>query len=1183
MEQLLNEDLLHELSKLADPQAAPVTTVIRLAEGERRPAAILFVDIVDFTALAEKLSPEELKVLVDKTFDVFTRQVVRYRGVVENYLGDAILAVFGQKSNDNPAELAVRSALSILDKLQEINQLLAAHGIRLQVRQGVNYGEVIAGRTLSSDPTTSETVYGDTVNTAKRLQELARPDTIVVAEGVYKLLPEFFARVERIEAATKGKAQPIKAYVVAGRASVREKDWHRHPLVIKAKLVGRTDLVEAAAAHFGAMVQQLARPLHLEAFTPQMVLVVGQAGIGKSRFVYELKAELAQRYHSRIVDLTARNYSYTTPPFSSLGEMMNQFLGLYQAKHRYARTQDALNSLLTQYGEEEAARIIRTNASDLAQVLDLPPGEAAAGLAVKESEELASQFLVGFFAAAAREAHRETGLPLLFVWDDIHWVDFSSLQCFERLLMACHRSALPVFFVLCTRPEFSPPVHWELHASLLRLQLPPLSGQEGIELVRRILPGIELAKEDEDILRERTLGNPYFIEEFCRFLLEEKMACQNEGGRYSWLPNVNLREAPPPPSVNAVLLHRLDSLQPELKDLLQKASVIGREFPIAVLDRLLSKTVPGHRSDRTKEMLRALGETGMVFELTTSAGSVEATEGKEARYIFKHNLLRDLIYDSLLTQNQRILHNLVAEAYEGCYGTDNPRYWDVIAQHYMLGENLERSSHYAMLRREAEEETAARTAALAGLAARLSGLRKSLSPDAIREECATTCTLGEAYASGGYATELKELLSKLRKECLSVATPEQATIFRLLRTVVKEEEENAPAALNAWTRLHDESAKQGNLQVLATASVHVISLLCLMADSANAVRIAEETLRAVSATTAPAERARVLIAQARALMDECRMREAVIALQEAASVARELRDPLLGGDALLEFAALRRLTGDYKAGFDHLKAASSLLEHTGDKMRLALTLAERVELELRAGSVPAAVDAAAKLMQVRPAISSYAPRLRWVPALAEVASRTGDHEGAVRLVTDGRKVAATRGFLRAEAIFTHLHAKYLLAAGSGDKALKLLDKAYPRIQPLRSRWLQSLIIGDIGSAYLARGLLVTAREFLEKSLQLLKAVNCPEEVALRNLHLGQSVYGLGQRAEGMIYAQTALTRAAEIGHRQLQMQAHLVLGQLLRDSGHRGEARQHFTAGLELAQQAEDSSYLQQFEAESRL
>ncbi len=1170
MNELLNDDLLHELSKLADQRSSSPQANLELAYGERRPAAILFLDVVDFTGMAEKLSPEELKLVVDKAFDVFTRQVVIFQGVVDNYLGDAILAVFGKQSNDNPAELAVRAALANLDRLTDINALLSPFNIKLRIRQGINYGDVIAGHTITSDPTTTETVYGDTVNTAKRLQELAEPDAIVIAEDVYKLLPDFFTTIQNIEATAKGKKLPVRAYIFSSRSAMRTKEWHRHPLHIKTKLVGRAEQLAAAVAHYSKAYEQYARPVPMVKPQAYLLLIEGDAGYGKSRLVLELKNDLTARMPKGVEDLTLRNYSFTTPAFSELGAGLDLYLPAYQRKYRLNSPGEALVALLDVNGEHEASGLAKRHMADLAAIFPILGDFQSPHLGLQELEDTCATVLVAFCRAAARHAFQESGAPLILVWDDMQWVDQPSLRLFNKLLAWQSRDPVPLFIVLTMRPGLEMPAYWASQANLLRIELAPLTTTQTMELVQRILPGLQLASEDEELLREKTVGNPYFVEEFCRLLLEQGIVSQLTPAKYQWQRPGGLRGISIPPTVNAVLMHRIDSLEPEAKDLVQMASVIGREFPLAVLEAVMHKANPGLSKEKLSSHLSMLESIGMVFPLRRS-GEVGGDTG--LRLIFKHNLLRDLAYNSLLTQNQRLLHCIVAQAYEETYSGEDIRYWEVISQHYFLAEEFARANYFTELRKRTESAQQGRTKSLQNIAERIAVARSQATQDALQTECDLTCQLAEAYANLHRTRELKALLASLRPDASRRASPEQIIRLQAARSAVLVVESDGRNAVKQVSKLHDELFAAGPLDVLGTASAELVRVLMLVGSAADAQIVAEQALKKVTPTSAPAGRVKVLIQLACALRELCRFREGALALQEAASIAREAREGLLEAVALLEFGKLRRITGNYQAAAENVRAALNGFLAEEDLYHAAVAYAEQAELELRAGTLGNASDILSRMNKAAEGFSSPELSLTEDTVRAMLCARRKESGEAIKLLDGALKLAHEKQYAACEISLTVRQAALLTDLGDPIKALKTLDRIQDLAQELRNQAQIGTVAGETGHANLQRGLFASAKEHLERSLQTARNNNLPEETILRSLQLGRTLYGLGKQTEGILYVQNALNKANDIGSTYLASRSHYHFAMLLSSVGRKADAKQHFQDALELADAAEDAVF----------
>jgi class 3 adenylate cyclase/tetratricopeptide (TPR) repeat protein len=653
----------------AGAEAGPTAEALQREE-ERRPVTILFADIVGFTTLADRLDPEEVRELTAIALGRLAREITTFGGTIDKFIGDAVLALFGAPiAHEDDAQRAVGAALAILRAVEELNESLALpSGLRLAIRVGINTGPVVVGgREVGGHH--EYTAIGDAVNVAARLQNVAEPGAILVGESTFRGAGRAYAFLPLAPLTLRGKPEPVAAYRALGPLEVVE------PLRLSAAgerevtLVGREQ--ELASLRYCLREAQRGNG--------QIAFVVGEAGLGKTRLVAELRREVAGQ---ALRWAQARGVSYA----------QHLSYGIFNGTVRDLFRPD-------QYGgEEEAAAALRTYLADLdaeeaepflAYQLGLPRPAIYAELQQLSPSEFQARLTAGIRRWLSALAERQ---PLVFVVDDVHWADPSSLGLLDGLLDLTDE--VPLFFCFLLRPERES-LAWQLKERAARelphryseVALRPLDEADGRELVGQLvripagLHGLE-----EQILA-RTAGNPLFIEEVVRDLAERGALARSGDGLEAIREVAEVRL---PDSLQSAIIARVDRLREPVRQVLQTAAVLGRSFSGPLLARVLE----GHVT--LEEDLRE----GLRLELIR-----EVASQPERQYAFRHPLVQEAIYGTLLLRRRRELHETIARALEGLNAERLDEHLAALARHSAAAERWDRTLDYAL--REGDRAAAA--------------------------------------------------------------------------------------------------------------------------------------------------------------------------------------------------------------------------------------------------------------------------------------------------------------------------------------------------------------------------------------------------------------------------------------------------------------------------------------------
>ena len=648
LRQYAPQDLQDKILTARDPQ-----------EGERKPVTILFTDIVDSTALAEKLDPEEWKEIVNGAHRRVSEAVYRYEGTVAQLLGDGVLAFFGAPvtHEDDPLR-AVRAGLDIQRSIEEYSRELQGYIENFQLRVGIHSGTVVVGP-VGSDLHMEYLAIGDAPNLAARLQSAAQPGKVLISAATARLVRPAFDLDDLGEISVKGKAGTIQVFEVAGRKAVPGSG--RGIAGLSAPLVGR-------AAEMGALSQALAE---LSSGRGGIVSILGEAGIGKSR----LLAEARQGPGQGLRWLEGRSLSYGQAlPFWSLIELVKQDLGLGEADPE-ARVLAVLRRRVNALFGERANEVLPY----LAHWIGVHPvgelGERVRGL---DGETLKRQALLGLVEYFKRAAAEQ---PLVLVFEDLHWADPSTLEGLEKLLALTDRAALLLLLPARTEREHG---SWKLKLKaeseyahrFTQIELKPLSGADTDLLVERMLAEASLPDSVHRLILERSEGNPFYLEEIVRNLIEQGVLVR-EG--QTWKAGSEIARVEIPATLQGVLLARIDRLNEDVRRTLELASVIGKTF----LYRLLEAISEAER--HLDEHLSQLQRSDLVRE---------KTRRPELEYMFKHALTQEAAYNSLLIERRTEFHRKVGEALEQLFADRQPELYGLLAHHFDAAGDSERAIGY---------------------------------------------------------------------------------------------------------------------------------------------------------------------------------------------------------------------------------------------------------------------------------------------------------------------------------------------------------------------------------------------------------------------------------------------------------------------------------------------------------
>ena len=611
-------------------------------EAERRHLTVMFCDLVASTTLAERIDDEDLRELVRRYYDACAETIGRYDGHLANYLGDGVLAYFGYpRAHEDDAERAVRAALDMLGTLARdfaaLNATLEAErGVRFAARIGVHTGPVVVGD-MAGGPRREAVALGETVNLAARLGAAAAPDTVVISGSTLRLVRGIFVTEDLGRHAFKGISEPVPVYRVVQPSVVRSRLATAAALGL-TPFIGREDERRLLRMRFEQACEG----------EGQVVLLVGEPGIGKSRLALVLHEDLAGVPHTWL-ESGGQPY-FADTPFYAGTELLKQLLawtGEDTAEARVAALERALAA--AGLNAQQALPLV-------APLLDLPVPKGYPP--VLAAPDVARRRLIATLAAWVLGAARLQ--PLVVFLEDLQWVDPSTLEL-QQLLVEQGATA-PLLLLYTARPEFRPP--WALRAHHTQLTLSRLPRKHVREMVARVAARTALPEALVDAVVTRTDGVPLFVEELTKVVVEA-------GGEAAKDIPATLADS---------LMARLDRLGPAAKEVAQVGAVLGRQFSYGLLHAVHPVS--------DAELEGSLGKLADA-ELLYVRGLPP-----ESSYLFKHTLVQDAAYGSLLKSRRRALHGRVAQVLAEQFPEVAEAQAELLAHHYEEAGDVELAVAY---------------------------------------------------------------------------------------------------------------------------------------------------------------------------------------------------------------------------------------------------------------------------------------------------------------------------------------------------------------------------------------------------------------------------------------------------------------------------------------------------------
>ena len=621
-------------------------------EGERKLVTVLFADVANYTAMSERLDPEEVHQIMDGCFKILMDEIHRHEGTINQFTGDGVMVLFGAPvSHEDHAQRACHSALAIQKSMQDYRYGVEKDfGVDFKMRIGINSGPVIVG-SIGNDLRMDYTAVGDTTNLAARMESMAEPGSALVSKNTYKSAKDYFDFESLGMVEVKGKTESQEVY---GLLRIGEAESRMDASVAKGltKFVGRQ----------GELYSLLEGFEKAKTGSGQVVGLVGEAGVGKSRILLEFRNDLPEGEYTY---LEGRCLHYGgSMPYLPLLDILRSFFEIKEGdrevfiKKKVKKEISQLDANL-EYAISPFQDLLSIKVED----------ETYSKLEPLQKREKIFEALRDLFISVS---HKN---PLVIAIEDLHWMDKTSEAFLDYLTGWLPNTR--ILLVLLYRPEYTH--QWGSKSYYSKIGVDQLSLQASAELVKSILENAEIVPELRELILQKTAGNPLFMEEFTHSLVENG-TIQRKNHQY--ILSREISDIHIPDTIEGIIAARLDRLDDNLKRTMQVASVIGRDFAFRIL-----QTITGMREELKSHLINLQG-LEFIYEKQLFP---------ELEYIFKHILTQEVAYNSLLVNRRKEYHEKIGVAIEELYTERLEEFYEMLAYHYSKSDNHEKAYTYFRL------------------------------------------------------------------------------------------------------------------------------------------------------------------------------------------------------------------------------------------------------------------------------------------------------------------------------------------------------------------------------------------------------------------------------------------------------------------------------------------------------
>lgn len=893
------DQLLAQLQSYIPKQLADKIRASGHIQGERRQVTVIFADISGFTGLSERLDPEEVASFVNDCMKELVDAVYQYEGMVDKFIGDCIMAVFGAPiALEDDAERALRASLAMRERLEGFNRRwIDKLEEPLSLHIGINSGTVIAGN-VGNDLRMSYTVMGDTVNVASRLEGAATHGQIFVSQSTHRLTSGAFQFRALDPISVKGKKEPLTVYELIDAKIQPDKIRGLEGLV--APLVGRDWECKAICKAVSGTRRGRSA----------IVLVSGDAGVGKSRLLREVQSNESEG----VTWLEGRCFASTqTLSYAPILDLIRRRSGITNEQNIQEQQAALRRHVATDFPADPEVYGV------LAQLLALPLSDADAELInALKGEEFRTRFFSIIEQRLLALAEKQ---PVVLLIEDLHWADQSTIDLLAYVLPLTKQTRLT--FIGTSRSRHEPvnlwnklnPVLENCREHLVEVPLQSLSAEASRTLVQELLGGDYLPESLSAEILDKSEGNPFFLEEVLRSLIEGG-GLVLDGER--WRVTSVTAASSVPDTLQGVLLSRLDRLSEEHKQSVQKAAVIGRVFLYRVLEKMVTQ------SDWLDRHLADLEASDLVHERARLP---------EIEYIFKHALTQEVAYQTLLAPARKALHQKVGDAMESIFRDRLEEFAGVLAYHYFSAESWEKALHYSVQSADAAFRVYAYAEARGHYRRALECLRH-LEQTQQHRELHVDLTIRLAGVSLQAEAPEKNLARLLEAEAIAQSLGDPLRLARVQLWIGRAHYTGGKLweAIGYFRKVLAAAPVAGDSELKAMPGAVIGRVLCIQGHFAKSLQLLDEAIPSLQAAKNRHEMlfaymyrgcARTCLGHYAAGMSD---------LNGALEIARSSHDQNAEAMAHIGLAVIQLVAGEYVEGIESARKALEVAEKSGDAM-----------------------------------------------------------------------------------------------------------------------------------------------------------------------------------------------------------------------------------------------------------
>jgi predicted ATPase/class 3 adenylate cyclase len=1016
---------------------------------ERRDVTVIFADISGFTTMSEKLDPEELTNIMNECFRKLGTMIYRYEGIIDKFIGDCIMAIFGAPvTHQDDPERAILACLDMQLALKEINEHLEPSLKKLEIHSGVNTGQVIAGK-VGSDLQMEYTVMGDTVNVAQRLKDRAPRGSVLVGPETYNRTRHAFDFMPMDPVQLKGKVALIRPYEIVGKKAGSEYGLS----ALRSDLIGRAQ--ELTLLEYGYS--------NLKNKKSSIFTIKGEIGVGKSRLLYEFKKYLSIK-GSHVTILEGRGVSYErTIPYKTFTDILRNAL-VADESHAVSANSESTT-------KEKLKALLGAEADDIVPYIYTLLNFALTEKELKKVKYLDSHSLQLqiFLAVSTLFEKLNAQQPIVFIIDDIQWIDNASLDIINFLLSVVKKHAIAFYLSyrigdLTAIKHLLNTVQTDYSRYHTEIALANLTSEHSAQLIESLL-GKDIDSSLEEFIIKKSEGNPFFIEEIVRNLVESGTAFDKKQTHRIQIPG----------SIDAAVSSRIDGLKKETKYLLRIAALIGRSFPHPLLKEIVKE----------KDILKHIDELESLEFL------VKTKQDHQVYYTFRHTLFQEVAYNTLLKSERVIYHKVIAETIEQKFKDRIKGYDTTLAYHYQNCNNKEKTIEYSIKAGDGAAKLFANEEALTHYNNALNAAQDDYLKASVLEKIATiestvgrlkmalqhyenaqncyTDKIDKARTAGNIAhllTQMGEIDNGLAMMNKAIDLIKNKTVKELAELKfhfahdlleLKGETNRAEALISGGITV----AKKTKNKMLEAAGMRMKGqLLMRRGKNDEALTALKQAIQIYESQEAEHKTCELLFLMGVICRSQGNIEKAIEYVKQALTQSRRIGDQLLLGNAYNNLGVYHGLIGDNDTAIEYYEKNLEIKERIGDVRGQALVMFNIAILYDDSGAFDKGIEHFTRSIALFEKVNDLRSLIYAYPALAQKYIEKGDTKKAKALLDKALGLANTTEdpILISEA--TGYYALYYLDIDKPEKALEMIDRTAELLKDSKdqSSWAETYII-----------------------------------------------------------------------------------------------------------------------------